>query len=1709
MNSSRDAAETLRKLISFACILGLISTVTSAQGGANGAAAGQNAQRPAAANPTVSSAITTGAAKVRAAALGAGATPAQADAAANGFINAINSGAAAVNTAAVNAGATPAQADAAANAFSQAMANGANPGGVRQEVQSATREAGATSAQALAAASAAQDAASGLNNSGTNSQNSNQVRSAARTAFKDTEANGGTTAQATAAAYTAAREAGANDDGARLAAWGNALGDLKSNGIPSAQASEIADQFVEAASYPDFTPPGPPELTITVAPGVDLTVGRAAEANSGTPANAMPGGPQAPPARAQATVTINGVTHHPLDPQRVALDNVLERTLAAAARRKITGPWVIITGYNGPAVPGSPFITAEVGIYQAEALVLRQTILLTQLNQLLDSASALRSKFYNMTPAEKEAYVAQLRNEAIVVKQKYQKYMNLKAQVNAVPGGLLSLLGVTGGENEVRGKYNQFMAQVAQLRRDGKTAEADQMEARINDSLYGEYRKARADYYQSLGRNVLMAVQLNGVPFFEAISQNTSVEDLETKTGDYLGRYTYQINGQIVRFEGLKTIEDYRELAKPEYDQTDQVAISVYGDFGRQLMNGLEGWYEATQGEIEANQAVEDFVWAEASALPFIGLPVMVIQVFRDGNEYIIALTDEENAKTLAAVNGWQPVIAATEKREAAGEKVTASAVNAGSAIALQGLSKALQSGEGVRVEYRFRGQGGSFRLGASTAGALPGPNSATSSSSLRTGPGDTQIIEVPHTIEPPHTGPGDTVIIEQPYNVGTQKVDPYTGAAVGQKGVQTLAPNTDMAGVKANPVKGEFIPIEGDTPPSARASGAGSRGNDAVSGATGRVSFSAGAVSDGTRLTSAEANAILDRLDVRPKAPGSGGAFTRNEFAGTYAKISPGDKAFFTQNGLQPVKTVQIGNQTYHLSKPFMLSIGGEQKIVTIGFQETPNGVVPRTFYLSQSHGVFRAAPAANGIGLTISKGPVNWDTRKFVNESIVDINATDQGKIARWVNSAGVDTSLPEDVAARAAYGHLESLDSNELNHFLNPSAVGKPFVLNSNTAPNFAAGPLDYWTMDNPLYGPTEGFVYKSNDGNVTYIVLRNSNGEVWVPSIQDAKTTFTPFGTRAEAFNAPELTETPQIHGDGPGPYEPNPEFKKNQLNEGFRKNLPSKSALETSTGSSAQTPKSGDVNPVQQSKSVEPSIHSNSSLSNNRASASPGAGPASSQPNLAPAASSILKAGTSGNEPNSEKEKPKPSSNGSVGLNVQPGTTTNPPAFALANVNTGPIQIASTTGTLSILPNGLLQVTPPNGSVAYQGAFHTNDGSISLYSPGTNFSATPLPNPTFIASSPNLAGSPRSVNSDHSLAYAIPIFGLPGTSTGTSNVGLSFQPVGSPAEPILPLPGREMAWGARTIFIPNPTNNSLHVPDVSNTLLLNATNTAVNAVGSHMEQDIAVSGSEAESAPTINNSPGDSNPRSSSNRRPVSGHLELAAFPLREPQSAFRGSTFLFRRVDDVHPATDLRAAIYSIVANGNASGRAAELQVYDPTGRIKDPTLPSGTILEPVKLGSAQPVELLQPRSKIMRRRIVAYCVDYAKLPPAPGMLYRVAAPETQAQYRDVASALEASHELEAANAYTPDSDPETYKRDIAQYSLWAIIQHWTQQQFAEAFLQKIKANAAVAHVRWTQEMEKSLLALVPGRWHDIMLVEQRAMEIANRHPTQPSTAHQ
>jgi hypothetical protein len=186
---------------------------------------------------------------------------------------------------------------------------------------------------------------------------------------------------------------------------------------------------------------------------------------------------------------------------------------------------------------------------------------------------------------------------------------------------------------------------------------------------------------------------------------------------------------------------------------------------------------------------------------------------------------------------------------------------------------------------------------------------------------------------------------------------------------------------------------------------------------------------------------------------------------------------------------------------------------------------------------------------------------------------------------------------------------------------------------------------------------------------------------------------------------------------------------------------------------------------------------------------------------------------------------------------------------------------------------------------------------------------------------------------------------------------------------------------------------------------------------------------------------------------------------------------------------------YSIVSNGKSTGEAFQLQVSDPTGKVKSVRMGGSTVVEAIAPGVTEPVTATAG-GKVLTQPLNGYCLEFGKHPPREGTLYRLADESTQQKYRPMRFISRAADQMEQKKAFHPDSDPKAYMDAILQYALWSKLEGWNQEQFTSRFVERTKENADALGVKWTKDMENALRAAAPGRWNDISEMQHEASDL-------------
>jgi hypothetical protein len=119
--------------------------------------------------------------------------------------------------------------------------------------------------------------------------------------------------------------------------------------------------------------------------------------------------------------------------------------------------------------------------------------------------------------------------------------------------------------------------------------------------------------------------------------------------------------------------------------------------------------------------------------------------------------------------------------------------------------------------------------------------------------------------------------------------------------------------------------------------------------------------------------------------------------------------------------------------------------------------------------------------------------------------------------------------------------------------------------------------------------------------------------------------------------------------------------------------------------------------------------------------------------------------------------------------------------------------------------------------------------------------------------------------------------------------------------------------------------------------------------------------------------------------------------------------------------------------------------------------------------------------------------LNFAKLPPQAGMLFRVADQALQTKYSPILRILDAGDALAKAGRLHPDTDPKAYTDSITQLSIWTTLEHWTPDQLGRHIVELTRKNVEALGRKWTGDLERRAQQLVPARLADVAAVQAEA----------------
>jgi len=224
---------------------------------------------------------------------------------------------------------------------------------------------------------------------------------------------------------------------------------------------------------------------------------------------------------------------------------------------------------------------------------------------------------------------------------------------------------------------------------------------------------------------------------------------------------------------------------------------------------------------------------------------------------------------------------------------------------------------------------------------------------------------------------------------------------------------------------------------------------------------------------------------------------------------------------------------------------------------------------------------------------------------------------------------------------------------------------------------------------------------------------------------------------------------------------------------------------------------------------------------------------------------------------------------------------------------------------------------------------------------------------------------------------------------------------------------------------------------------------------------------------------------------------LASAAERDPGSTGHGAADLILLLPLAGPepgAPEVRTWLRSL---GVSTGDAFEL-VLDGDAAALPAAAAAGLAVEPVQLAESAKQAVEKELQELLRRNPVTatvrgYCLEFTRLPPTMGQMFRIAGAEVQERFAPLRGILKAGDDLFAAGMLNPDSDPTGYMHSIKQWALWASEEGFDLGSFGDAFLEHTRKNFEAAGREWSGQVEDAVRGVVPNRWNDIEQVLTRA----------------
>jgi len=177
----------------------------------------------------------------------------------------------------------------------------------------------------------------------------------------------------------------------------------------------------------------------------------------------------------------------------------------------------------------------------------------------------------------------------------------------------------------------------------------------------------------------------------------------------------------------------------------------------------------------------------------------------------------------------------------------------------------------------------------------------------------------------------------------------------------------------------------------------------------------------------------------------------------------------------------------------------------------------------------------------------------------------------------------------------------------------------------------------------------------------------------------------------------------------------------------------------------------------------------------------------------------------------------------------------------------------------------------------------------------------------------------------------------------------------------------------------------------------------------------------------------------------------------------------------------------------NTGGSTGEVFQADIVNQGSEPViLPSGAlVVEPLEKKAWKNVQkqISKLGRSAMSLKVQGYCLEFLKLPPVAGQIFRVASGPLQQKFEPVRRILDASRKLFESGELNPDINAEEYFQSIRQWALWTEEQNFDEASFLDAFVEHTRKNMVAAGRQWEPRFESALRGALGGRWSDIQRI--------------------